>query len=111
MLNPNTFVGVDVSKAHLDVAFPDTPKVWRTPDNAGGIAALGRRLAGLKQPQLVCEATGGYTRALAYGMAAQGVAFSRINPRQVRDFGRASGRLAKTDAIDAGLILRFAQTM
>lgn len=105
-----SYVGVDVSKGHLDVAFPGA-KVWRTTNDASGIAALVRRAARLQQPQLVCEATGGYTRALVRGAADEGLALSRINPRQVRDFGRSTGRLAKTDAIDAAVILRFAQTM
>lgn len=111
MMGTRTFVGVDVSKGHLDIALPGSPKVWRTGNDTHGIAALGRKLAGLDAPHLVCEATGGYTRLLARDMARRRIAFSRINPRQVRDFARATGRLAKTDAIDAGIILRFAQTM
>ncbi|HEY0327787.1 MAG TPA: transposase [Rhodopseudomonas sp.] len=111
MLDTRTFIGVDVSKDHLDVALPGSPRVWRTGNDKTGIAALGRKLAGLQTPHLVCEATGGYTRLLAHDLARRQIAFSRVNPRQVRDFARATGRLAKTDAIDAGVILRFAQTM
>ena len=111
MLDTRTYVGVDVSKDHLDVAFPDRAKVWRTGNDREGISALGRKLAGLDAPQLVCEATGGYTRQLQRDLAHRQIAFSCINPRQIRDFARATGRLAKTDAIDAGIILRFAQTM
>lgn len=105
------YIGVDVSKHHLDVAFPGTPKVWRTANDTSGIAALVRRVRRLDHPQVVCEATGGYTRRLAGDLAGQAIAFSRINPRQMRDFARATGRLAKTDAIDAAVILRFAETM
>lgn len=111
MLNTAIYVGVDVSKDHLDVAFPGSAKVWRTGNSKEGISALGRKLAGFEQPQLVCEATGGYTRRLQRDLAQRQIAFTRINPRQIRDFARATGRLAKTDAIDAGIILRFAQTM
>lgn len=111
MLDTRNFVGVDVSKEHLDVALPGSPKAWRTGNDKAGIAALGRKLAGLAAPHLVCEATGRHTRLLARDLARRQVAFSRINPRQIRDFARATGRLAKTDAIDAGIILRFAQTM
>lgn len=111
MLDTCNFVGVDVSKEHLDVALPGSRKAWRTGNDKAGIAALGRKLAGLAAPHLVCEATGRHTRLLARDLARRQVAFSRINPRQIRDFARATGRLAKTDAIDAGIILRFAQTM
>jgi transposase len=109
--NTRTFIGVDVSKDHLDVALPGSAKVWRIGNDPAGIATLGRKLAKLGEPHLVCEATGGYTRRLVHGLAERGIAFSRVNPRQVRDFARATGKLAKTDAIDAGVILRFAEVM
>lgn len=105
-----TFVGVDVSKAHLDVAF-SSKTLWRTSNDTAGIAALTRRLARLDRPHLVCEATGRHTRSLQQSLHASAIPMSRLNPRQVRDFARASGRLAKTDAIDAAIILSFAQLM
>jgi transposase len=105
------YVGIDVSKHHLDVAFPGVPQVWRTPNDATGIAALVRRVSRLNSPHVVCEATGGYTRRLTGDLAAATVPLSRVNPRQVRDFTRATGRLAKTDEIDAAAILRFADAM
>lgn len=111
MEQPCSYVGVDVSKHHLDVAFPDGRRVWRTRNDAGGIAALMRKVRGLERPRVVCEATGGYTRLLSTQLAASGIALSRVNPRQVRDFARASGRLAKTDALDAEVIVRFARAM
>jgi transposase len=111
MLATRTFVGVDVSKDYLDVAFPGATSNWRTRNDRQGIQALGRKLETLDCPHLVCEATGNLTRSLAANLAKRKIAFSRINPRQVRDFARATGRLAKTDAIDAAIILRFAQTM
>ena len=104
------YVGVDVSKQHLDLALPGS-RVVRVPNTAAGMAQLLRRLAGLSRPQLVCEATGSYTRLLARELGRHGIAFSRVNPRQVRSLARAGGQLAKTDAIDAGLVLRFAQLM
>ncbi|MFX8992116.1 transposase, partial [Acinetobacter baumannii] len=82
---------------------------WRTRTDAGGIAALMRKVRGLERPRVVCEATGGYTRLLSTQLAASGIALSRVNPRQVRDFARASGRPAKTDALDAEVIVRFAR--
>ncbi len=84
-----SYVGVDVSKHHLDIAVPGhalgTRQVWRTKNDAGGIKAPARRMAVLDRPQFVCEATGGGTRALVQGMAAVTTPMSRINPRQVRD--------------------------
>lgn len=111
MLTTRTFVGVDVSKDHLDVAFPGASQVWRIGNDASGFAALGRKLQRLDFPHLVCESTGSFTRLLAADLARREIAFSKVNARQVRDFARATGRLAKTDAIDAAVILRFAQTM
>ena len=105
------YVGIDVSKHHLDVAFPGVAKVWCTPNDASGIAALVRRVRRLGSPHVVCEATGGYTRLLTCDLATETVPLSRVNPRQVRDFARATGRLAKTDEIDAAAILRFADAM
>jgi transposase len=95
MLTTPTFVGADVSKAHLDVAFPAIAKVWRTTNDRAGIAALQRRLGKLEHPHLVCEATGGYTRLLAGRLAEHAIAFSKVNPRQVRDFARAFGKAGK----------------
>jgi transposase len=110
MLDKSTFVGVDLAKGHLDVAFPDAAKTWRTTNDRAGIAALRHKLVRLEAPHLVCEA-GSYTRLLARDLTKRRIPFSQVNPRRVRDFARASGRLAKTDAIDAGVILRFAQIM
>jgi transposase len=99
------FVAVDVSKAMLDLATAEG--AWRTPNSLPGIATLKRRLAGYERPWVVCEATGRYGRLLARQMDRAGIPVSVVNPRQVRDFARASGQLAKTDAIDAAVILRF----
>ena len=102
------YVAVDVSKAMLDVALPAP---WRTPNTPSGVAALRRRLGRIDHPHVVCEATGRYGRLLGRTMGEAGIPFSAVNPRQVRDFARAAGQLAKTDAIDADVILRFARTM
>lgn len=111
MQQSTSYVGVDVSKRHLDVAFSGVAKIWRTTNDQTGIATLTGRMRQLARPQLVCEATGGYTRELAATLASAAIPLSRVNPRHVRDFARATGRLAKTDAIDAAVILRFAETM
>lgn len=107
MQNPH-YVAVDVSKAMLDVALPS---LWRTSNTPAGLAALTRKLAGIERPHVVCEATGRYGRLLARTMDEAGIAFSSVNPRQVRDFAKATGQLAKTDAIDARAILGFARAM
>lgn len=104
------YVGVDVSKAHLDLA-PAGGKGFRVANSPAGLARLRERLADLRRPHLVCEATGSYTRLMARELAAQGIALSTVNPRRVRELARADGQLAKTDAIDAQAILRFAQRM
>jgi hypothetical protein len=85
-MQQSSYVGIDVSKHHLDVAFPGVPKVWRTPNDASGIAALVRRVRRLGNPHVVCEATGGYTRRLTVDLAVEAITLSRVNPRQVRDF-------------------------
>lgn len=110
MISCPDYVGVDVSKKYLDLAMAGQT-AFRVPNTPAGLARLVRTLAGLNRPHLVCEATGSYTRGMARTMAAHGIAMSRINPRQIRDLARASGRLVKTDAIDARGILRFAHLM
>jgi transposase len=104
------FVGVDVSKGHWDLAVDGRRGVRRFDADDEGLRQL---LACLEkiQPAVVClEATGGYERALQEALVARGVPTSTINPRQIRDFARASGQLAKTDKIDAAVIARFAAT-
>lgn len=102
------YIAVDVSKAMLDVALPAP---WRTPNTPSGLAALRKKLGRIERPHVVCEATGRYGRLLGRTMGEAGIPFSAVNPRQVRDFARAAGQLAKTDAIDAEVILRFARAM
>lgn len=104
------YVGIDVSKHHLDLALAGGPLV-RVANTPVGVTGLLERLVELRQPHVVCEATGSHTRLLERRLAAHGIAFSLVNPRRVRELARASGQKAKTDAIDAGVILRFAQTM
>ncbi len=101
-------VGIDVSKDHWDVAVEERRGVRRfSADNAGASELL----AWLEElsPKLVClEATGGYERSLRRALHERGLPVSVVNPRQVRDFARAHGELAKTDALDAAMICRFA---
>jgi transposase len=96
---------VDVAKPELAVQFPD--RLWSTPNTAKGHATLIERLRTLGPVHVICEATGGYERALVCALHQAGLALSVINPRQVRDFARACGRLAKTDAIDARVLADY----
>ena len=103
------FVGIDVAKAELVVATLPDGGGWTVPNTAEGQAALVERLQPLAPLLIVCEATGGYEAAMVASVAAAGLAIVVVNPRQVRDYGRASGLLAKTDRLDARLLARFAQ--
>ena len=96
------FLGVDVAKLALAIQFPD--HAWSTANTTQGHAAFLAKLRPLGAVHVICEATGGYERALVTALHQAGIAVSVINPRQVRDFARACGRLAKTDAIDASVL-------
>lgn len=96
------YIGVDVAKLTLAIQFPD--HLWSTANTTAGHAALIAKLTPLGSVHVVCESTGGYERALVLALHAAGIAVSAINARQIRDFARACGRLAKTDAIDATII-------
>lgn len=104
-------VGIDVSKGSLDVAFlPAEPRA-RFPNDEGGRAALVARLAPWRADLVVVEATGGLETALVVALGLAGLPVVVINPRQARDFARAAGRLAKTDAIDAEMLARFGEAV
>jgi transposase len=104
------FVGIDVSKRTLDVATTTGHKRQVTNDEVG-IAALVSELSSLRPTLVVLEATGNYQAALVAALVVAKVATAVINPRQARDFAKATGKLAKTDAIDAGVLAHFAQAL
>ncbi len=99
-----TAVGIDVGKAALDLAIDGAPGVVRFAHTKTGIGKLVRRLRLVADARIVVEATGGYEDALLEACCDAGLWVCRINPRQARDFARATGELAKTDAIDACLL-------
>jgi transposase len=104
------FVGIDVSKAKLDVSIDgDAPFTVERTD--AGLAELVGRLAAARPTLVVMEATGGLEVLPAAALAKSGLAVAVINPRQARDFARATGRLAKTDAIDARVLAHFARAI
>lgn len=105
------WVGIDVSKASLDVHLRPSQQQFQFTNHAQGITSLIERLQGIAIPQVVLESTGGLELECARALQAQGFAVSIINPRQGRDFARASGKLAKTDRIDASVLAHFAQAM
>jgi len=105
-------VGIDVAKAHLDVmSTAPTATPARYAHDAAGIAALVRDLAGAAPAIVVLEATGGYEHAVAAALVVAALPVAVVNPRQVRDFARATGQLAKTDALDAALLAQFGAQM
>jgi transposase len=122
LLDPTTtaqlFAGVDVSKDRLDVCLR-----WSEPErhneedafvvayDESGIDALVSRLLEERPELVILEATGGFERTVIGALAAVGLALVVVNPRQVRDFARATGRLAKTDRIDAAILARFAEAV
>jgi len=101
-------VGIDVSKDQLDVAFQPTDPPAQFSNDPPGHAALVKRLISLDIRHLVLEASGGYERAVVAELAAANLPVVVINPRQARDFARATGQLAKTDRLDAAALARFA---
>ena len=102
------FVGIDVSKAYLDVAARPGPALGRLTNDEPGIAQLLEQLLVLRPPLIVLEATGGLEGPVTAALAAAGLAVAVVNPRQVRDFAKATGHLAKTDALDAQMLAHFA---
>ena len=103
------YVGIDVSKAALDVAVLPTAEAWQSANDLAGIDSLVERVASVGPALVVLEATGRYEAACAAALAAAGVPVAVVNPRQVRDFARATGRLAKTDQLDAAVLALFAE--
>jgi transposase len=106
-----TFVGIDVSKAHLDVSVRPTGELTRHANDEAGNAELVGKLVGLSPTLIVLEATGGYEAPVVAALALAGLAVAVVNPRQARDFAKATGTLAKTDAIDAAVLARFAEAV
>lgn len=109
MLSAECFVGVDVSKAVLDVAIGAGGTVWQLDNDKAGICELVRRLGHLNPASVVLEATGGYERAAARALFKAGLPVAIVNPRHPRAYARAIGRLAKTDRIDAHVLSQFGE--
>lgn len=104
-------VGIDVSKAQLDTAFGAEGEVVGFGNDEQGISRLLERLSAVRPSLVVMEASGGYETAAATAIAAAGWRLAVVNPRQVRDFARATGRLAKNDQIDAAVLSAFGKAI
>lgn len=102
-------IGIDVSKKTLDVATPDG--VHQVANNAEGHSQLAASLAKHDPHVVVVEATGGYERGLVVELVAAGLPVALVNPKQARDFAKATGQLAKTDAIDARVLARLGEAL
>jgi transposase len=107
----NQYVGIDVAKATLDVALGSDGEVVQVENSEAGIARLLERLGEFAPTLVVLEATGGYESVVAGAIVGRGIPAAVVNPRQVRDFAKATGVLAKTDRIDARVLARFAEAV
>jgi transposase len=110
-LEISIFVGIDVSKARLDVAMRPWDETESVSNDGAGIDSLVKRLKEIRPALIVLEATGGFERHVMRALASAELAVVAANPRQVRDFAKATGQLAKTDRIDAIILARFAEAV
>lgn len=106
-----TFIGIDVSSQTLEIANSREHATWQVTNDSDGIERLVKELSGLQPKLVVLEATGGYEFEAACALQASGLMVAVVNPRAARDFARAMGALAKTDAIDARMLAAFARVL
>jgi transposase len=102
------FVGIDISKAWLDVAVHEQEEMFRVSNEAAGIGSLLKRLKKQKPTLIVVEPTGGFEMLLVAELSQAGLPIAVVNAKRVRDFARATGQLAKTDKLDAKVLAHFA---
>lgn len=110
MVGHKEFVGIDVAKEVLDVAVLEGPS-WQVRNDDDGFASLILKLRELPERTVILEATGGLEMPVAAALAAAKIPVVVVNPRQVRDFARSAGLLAKTDRLDAQVIARFGEAL
>jgi len=104
----SSYIGIDVSKARLDVAELGG-RVWQVDNTPDGIARLVQQMAEMQPELIVVEATGGYQRSIVDALFHAGISVAMVNPTRVRQFARACGLLAKTDKLDAQVLADFGQ--
>ena len=105
------YVGIDVSKERVDVAVRPTGQRWAASYNETGVGELVSQIVDLGPAMVLLEATGGLELPLVAALAAAALPVVVVNPRQVRDFARATGTLAKTDSLDAAVLAHFADAV
>lgn len=109
--NEKIYIGIDVSKAMLDVFILPNRSHIQHENSSTGITKLIKKIKSFSNALVVLESTGGYEKPVAQALAKENIHVAVINPRQIRDFAKALGRLAKTDRIDAEVIAIFAEKM
>jgi len=110
-MEANGYIGIDVAKEWLDIAARPEGDAWRARNDEVGISELVGQLVERAPQLVVLEATGGLETALAAALTTAALPVVIVNPRQVRDFARATGQLAKTDAIDARVLAQFGEAV
>lgn len=110
-MSDSVFIGIDVSGQTLEVASSEQAKTWQVANDVSGIEQLVQQATTLAPALVVLEATGGYEFEAACALQAAGLAVAVVNPRTARDFARAMGALAKTDALDARMLAAFARVL
>jgi transposase len=107
----SVYIGIDVSKAFLDIGVRPSREHWRSANNFEAMDPLVKKIKALQPALIVLEATGGFEVAVASALAAEGLPVAVVNPRQTRDFAKSLGRLAKTDRIDADDLAHFGEAI
>ena len=110
-MSDSVFIGIDVCSRTLEVASSAQAQTWQVANDASGIEQLLSQASALAPALVVLEATGGYEFEAAFALQAAGLAVAVVNPRTARDFARAMGALAKTDALDARMLANFARVL
>ena len=111
MEKKKVYVGIDVAKSSMDIAVHATEQRWSFPNDDYGISKTVSLLRKLAPTLVVMEASGGIELTLTAALASAGLPLAVVNPRQVRDFAKATGKLAKTDTLDARVMAHFAATV
>lgn len=110
-MDTKSYIGVDVAKDHLDVAIRPEGKIWTIQNNDKEIKELVTQIQETSPELIVMEATGGLEINVASSLALTGLPVAVVNPRQVRDFAKSTGKLAKTDTLDAQVLAHFAEAV
>lgn len=111
MTQSQIWIGIDVAKDHLDVYVRPSAELFQVPNTEAGIAEVVQRLKPLQPTLIVMEATGGLEISAAVALSRAQLPVAIVNPRQVRDFAKATGKRAKTDALDAAVLAHFAEAI